>query len=209
MSLEPQAESQTGRPVDGRGNMLVLGERRSLMDMWRVLMKQRFTILAVTLLSVAAATWHAFRTVPVYESVGRVEIKPNALASSDQASAVEEYVESPLQSEMNVLESDSVLFQTAENLHLNRSGAVPANRRPPPRLPRSSTALWSESSKADCRFLSFRTRIFSKFATATTTRNSRPMSSISWWKPIPTKISGQDSSAPCMCRRGCRNGWRI
>jgi succinoglycan biosynthesis transport protein ExoP len=120
MSLEPQAESQTGRPVDGRGNMLVLGERRSLMDMWRVLMKQRFTILVVTLLCVAAAAWHTFRTVPVYESVGRVEIKPNSLASSDQAGIVEEYVESPLQSEMNVLESDSVLFQTAENLHLNR-----------------------------------------------------------------------------------------
>jgi len=120
MPLEPLAESQTGRPVDGRGNMLVLGERRSLMDMWRVLMKQRFTILAVTLLSVAGAAWHAFRTVPVYESVGRVEIKPNALASSDQASVVQEYVESPLQSEMNILESDSVLFQTAESLHLNR-----------------------------------------------------------------------------------------
>jgi capsular exopolysaccharide synthesis family protein len=100
--------------------MLVLGERRSLMDMWRVLMKQRFTILVVTLLCVAAAAWHTFRTVPVYESVGRVEIKPNSLASSDQAGVVEEYVESPLQSEMNVLESDSVLFQTAENLHLNR-----------------------------------------------------------------------------------------
>jgi len=120
MSLEPQAESQTGRPVDGRGNMLVLGERRSLMDMWRVLMKQRFTILAVTLLSVAAAAWHAFRTVPVYESVARIEIKPNVLASSDQASVVQEYVENPLQSEINVLESDSVLIQTAESLHLNR-----------------------------------------------------------------------------------------
>ena len=107
------------------------------MDMWRVLMKQRLTILLVTLLSVAGATWHAFRTVPVYESVARVEIKPNALASSDVANVV--FVETPLQSEVNVLKSDSVLFQTAENLHLNgmvgagdqMSGA--GNRRLPPR----------------------------------------------------------------------------
>lgn len=120
MSFEPQLEPQTGRPVDGRGNMIALGDRRSFMDVWRVLMKQRLTILAVTLLCLAAAAWHAFRTAPVYESIARVEIKPNQLASSDRASAVEEYIENPLQSEVNVLESDSVLFQTAEDLHLNR-----------------------------------------------------------------------------------------
>ncbi len=120
MSFEPQVEPQTGRPVDGRGNMIALGDRRSFMDVWRVLMKQRLTILAVTLLCLAAAAWQAFRTAPVYESVARVEIKPNQLGSSDQASVVEEYIENPLQSEVNVLESDSVLFQTAEDLHLNR-----------------------------------------------------------------------------------------
>jgi succinoglycan biosynthesis transport protein ExoP len=120
MSFDLQAEPQMERPVDGRENMLVFNERRSLMDMWRVLTKQRFTILAVTLLSVAAAAWVAFRTAPVYESVARIEIKPNTLASSDQVGMMEEYTENPLQSDLDVIKSDSVLFQTAMDLHLDR-----------------------------------------------------------------------------------------
>ena len=51
------------------------------MDLWRVLMKRRLTIVAVTLLSLAAAAWDAFRTPPVYETVSRVEIKPNQVAN--------------------------------------------------------------------------------------------------------------------------------
>ena len=76
MSLEPQAEAQTGPPVENPTTIVSQGER-SLMDLWRVLMKRRLTIVAVTLLSLAAAAWDAFRTPPVYETVSRVEIKPS------------------------------------------------------------------------------------------------------------------------------------
>src|SRR5208283_2746781 len=79
MSLEPQVGPQSGQPVDSQANFLALGERRNLMDVWRVLTKQRLTILTVTILFVAAAAWHAFRTPAVYESVSRVEIKPNTM----------------------------------------------------------------------------------------------------------------------------------
>ena len=119
MSLEPQAEPQTGQPVDGRRNMLASGERRSLIDVWRVLMKHRWIILAVTLLSVAWAAWHTFRTAPVYESVAHIEIKPNTLVGAGEENVVEDYTASPLQTEAQILRSDSVLFQTAEDLHLD------------------------------------------------------------------------------------------
>jgi hypothetical protein len=50
MSLEPQAGAQNGLPVENPTSIISIGER-SLMDVWRVLMKQRLIIVAVTLLS--------------------------------------------------------------------------------------------------------------------------------------------------------------
>ena len=125
MSLEPQAEPKSGQQVDSQANFLALGERRSLMDVWRVLTKQRLTIFVVTILFVAAAAWHAFRTPPVYESVSRVEIKPNAMNNVQEGG----YWEDPsieLQTEVLVIESDSVMLQTAESLNfLGRLRAAP------------------------------------------------------------------------------------
>jgi capsular exopolysaccharide synthesis family protein len=121
MSLEPKAEPQAGQPVESQTRNLVLGERRSLMDVWRVLSKQRFTILTVTVLSFAAAAWYAFRTPPVYETVSRIEIEPNQFASGDFTSLfAEDEGANSLQTQVHVLESDSVLFQTAQNLNLIR-----------------------------------------------------------------------------------------
>ena len=45
------------------------------MELWRVMMKRRFVIFVVTLISVAAALWYALRTAPVYESSAHVEIR--------------------------------------------------------------------------------------------------------------------------------------
>jgi len=120
MSLGPQAEPQAGQPVESRANMPALSERRSLIDVWRVLMKHRLTIVAVTLVSVAVGAWHAFRTPPVYESVARIEIKPNELGGADQVNVIEDYTVSPLQTEVHVLQSDSVLSETADSLNLAR-----------------------------------------------------------------------------------------
>jgi polysaccharide biosynthesis transport protein len=122
MSLEPKAEPQAGQPTDVPARTLALGERRSLMDVWRVLTKQRFTILTVTVFSFAAAAWYAFRTPPVYETVSRIEVEPNEFAGSDLAAlfAEEDEGANALQTQVHILESDSVLFQTAQNLDLER-----------------------------------------------------------------------------------------
>ena len=118
MSLEPQAEAQSGQPVENPSIIISRGER-SLMDVWRVLMKQRLTIVAVTLLSLAAAAWHAFRTPPVYETASRIEIKPNQMGNGSEMELVWES-EDPieLQTEVQVIQSDSVLFQAAQSINL-------------------------------------------------------------------------------------------
>lgn len=120
MSLEQQAENNGNHPVEGRANAVPLGERRSLMDVWRVLTKQRFTILTVTVLAVAMSAWYAFRTPPVYDSVASIEIEPNAIANGDPMAALEAegLNDTALQTEVHVLESDSVMFQTAQTLNL-------------------------------------------------------------------------------------------
>ena len=51
MSLEPQSGAPTGPPVENPTTIISPAER-SLMDLWRVLMKRRLTIVAVTLLDV-------------------------------------------------------------------------------------------------------------------------------------------------------------
>ena len=116
MSLEPQSGAPTGPPVENPTTIISPAER-SLMDLWRVLMKRRLTIVAVTLLSLAAAAWHAFRTPPVYETVSRVEIKPNQVANGEMALMGEDDP-AALQTEMQVIQSDTVLFQAAQSINL-------------------------------------------------------------------------------------------
>jgi len=118
MSLESQAGPQSGLPTDSQSKILAIGER-SLMDVWRVLTKRRLTILAVTILCFALALWHAYRTPPVYETASTIEIKPSSLNNNSLELEEEEDVVA-LQTEVEVIQSDSVLFQAAQSLNLVR-----------------------------------------------------------------------------------------
>ena len=81
MSLEPQAGSRPGPPAESQPRIFAIGER-SLMDVWRVLSKRRYTIIVVTILSTALAIWHAYSTPQVYETTSSIEIKPSSLNSN-------------------------------------------------------------------------------------------------------------------------------
>ncbi|MGA3035446.1 MAG: polysaccharide biosynthesis tyrosine autokinase [Terracidiphilus sp.] len=120
MILEHQPEPPPLPPLEARPAAGPLGERRSLMDVWRVLTKQRFAIITVTVLFMACAVWYAFRTPPVYESISRIEIKPNEYGGGDILGLLEAEDESAesLATEVRILQSDSVLFDTARALHL-------------------------------------------------------------------------------------------
>src|ERR1035438_3796959 len=78
MTIDPQPESQAGQIARARATIVPSEDRLSLMDVWRGLMKRSFIILTVTVISLAAAAIYSFRTKPVYQSVSRIEIKPNA-----------------------------------------------------------------------------------------------------------------------------------
>lgn len=116
MSLEAQAGPQHGPPADGQPRILAIGER-SMMDVWRVLTKRRYTVLVVTILTTALAVWHAYHTPAVYETTSTIEIKPSSLNSNSMEMQAEEDTVA-LQTEVAVIQSDSVLFQAAQSIDL-------------------------------------------------------------------------------------------
>ena len=122
MPFESQPELPAGQQLQHRPVLDAPAERLTLIDVWRVLMKQRLTILLVTILFVGISTLYIVRTKPVYESVARVEIKPNNPPNVGlqglSESANEQDPGVALHTEVRILESDSVLLQTAESLHL-------------------------------------------------------------------------------------------
>ncbi|KAA6465382.1 polysaccharide biosynthesis tyrosine autokinase [Acidobacteria bacterium AB60] len=121
MAIEPQSEHQLDRVMINPATIAAPSESLSLMDVWRVVMKQRFVILAVTIISFAAATVYSFRTKSVYESGGRLQINPNVPKVGLQGYGDQERSSadtSAIQTELLILQSDSVLLQTAEKLDI-------------------------------------------------------------------------------------------
>jgi succinoglycan biosynthesis transport protein ExoP len=118
MPIELETKPEGSPPAPGPAAFLPQGgQHMGLMDVWRVLMKQRLVILAVTLLSLAVATWYAFKTPPMYESVARIQIKPQQL-SIRQTSPAPGEESTAIATAVRILQSDSVMFETAQVLNL-------------------------------------------------------------------------------------------
>lgn len=139
MSVEPQPEPQTDTAAPSGVSIVPSEHQLSLMDVWRVLIKRRYTVLIVTALCFAGAAYYAFHTQPVYESAARVDIEPSnssnmllqnlgslqnaALGGQGQQNS------SDLQTEIQILQSNSVLFQTAKKLDLLSKLRVAAHKK--------------------------------------------------------------------------------
>jgi succinoglycan biosynthesis transport protein ExoP len=124
MSLEVQVKPQVLPPAEGRVPTLVSGgDRVTLMELWRVLMKRRYVILVVTILSLAGALWYALRTTPVFESMARIQIQPQQTTNIGIEELIKQKqgggeTQTDLLTEVWILQSDSVLFETAQSLNL-------------------------------------------------------------------------------------------
>lgn len=121
MPIEPPPEQQNSQPVRSQATVTPTEEHLSLMDVWRTVVKQRLVILTVTAVCFAIAAIYSFRTKPVYESVSRIEINPNTSAKVGLLNEAETGMDSGqnmLQTEILVLQSDSVVLQTAQSLNL-------------------------------------------------------------------------------------------
>ncbi len=95
---------------------------------WHVLAKRRWTILAAACVLVAAVAIVSFRMRPVYQAVARVEVEAE---SPEIQSLSDLYRTTPsddafLQTQVNVLESDTLAWETIQQLNLERSAEFAA-----------------------------------------------------------------------------------
>ncbi len=161
MSLEVQTKPQVLPPAEGRVPIVASGsEKLNLMELWRVLIKQRIVIVVVTIVCLAGALWHALRTTPVYESVARIEIRPHETANIGIEQLIEQnqqgQQQNDLQTEVAILQSDSVFFQTAHSLNLLdriRASSPASARKGGESLPAASMPITSMERRAMIDFI--------------------------------------------------------
>ncbi len=145
MSVEPQPEPPTEPAAHSGASFVPSEQQRSLMDVWRVLIKRRYTVLIVTILCLAGAAYYAYHTRPVYESMARIDIEPsnssnmvlqNMQSLANAATGGQSQQNSnDLQTEIQILQSNSVLFRTALRLNLLSRLMASANKGKPVRAP--------------------------------------------------------------------------
>ena len=114
-------ESRPALVRDGYGSSAQGGP---LSGYWYILLKRRWTILTVALVMTAIASLVSFLMVPIYEATARLEIEPETpLLQSQSSSDVYQKVDADdifLQTQIQVLQSESLSWQTIEQLNLAR-----------------------------------------------------------------------------------------
>src|SRR5438874_2268793 len=147
---------------------------------WRMLVRHGWTILTVALVVTMLVALISFRLQPVHQATARVEIEaatPEIRTLSDlfEAMPADEMF---LQTQVNVLESDNLAWQTIEQLHLGENPAFA------PLLKRAA-AQRAESSDAESPLLG----IFKGGLRVEIMRNSR-IATVSFESPDP-KLAAQ------------------
>jgi capsular exopolysaccharide synthesis family protein len=97
---------------------------------WYMLLKRRWTIITVAAVLTAIAAVLSFLTTPVYQATARLEIEPETpvLQSSSDMYQKVDADDISLQTQIQVLKSENLAWQTIEQLHLaSHLGGAPAD----------------------------------------------------------------------------------
>jgi succinoglycan biosynthesis transport protein ExoP len=141
-SIEPFRADSPKRPLAGRLADLELERTDTyyyLRAYWHVLAKRRWTVLTAICILAALMAIVSFKTEPVYEAVARVEVEAEA---PEIQSLSDLYRSTPsddafLQTQVNVLESETLAWQTIQQLGLARraefGAPAAASEAEPPR----------------------------------------------------------------------------
>jgi succinoglycan biosynthesis transport protein ExoP len=118
-------EPAPGAIVPSRSILIPREERLSALDIWRVLVKRRYLMIALTLIGLIGSTIYSVRAKPVYESVARIAIDPsqsNSMGLQDimREQMGEDSAATMLQTEVRILNSDAVILEAAQQLDLKR-----------------------------------------------------------------------------------------
>ncbi len=91
-----------------------------LRSYWNILRKRRWTVLTVTFVLATLATIYSFKVRPTFRAVGRVEVDPEAtpFQVANQNSSSSDIDASFLQTQVDVLNSNDLAWETIEQLKL-------------------------------------------------------------------------------------------
>ena len=100
-------------------------------DYWRILLKRRWTVLSTLIIVVSLVAIASFRMDPVYEGVGRIAIyreNTELLNFKDGGSTTSEDWDYTiaLDTQVRILQSDSVALATLRKLDAQQAGKDPA-----------------------------------------------------------------------------------
>ena len=119
-----------GEPAPGQ-------EYISLAAYWNVLLKRRWTVVTVALVLTTLVAIASFRAQPIFRAVSRVQVEPESQAMQSISDLYQNMYTDPdtfLQTQIQVLKSDTLAWQTAEQLKLgenpNFAGPATPNESP-------------------------------------------------------------------------------
>lgn len=134
VNRSPTPIVESGVPVlEGVGTSMYgsMYRKTPLSTYWYVLLKHRWTIIVCTALITAIAALVSFFMTPVYKATTRLEIDSETPLLQSQSSDSYEKVDADdtfLQTEIQVLKSDDLAWQTIEDLRLAKHlGGVPSD----------------------------------------------------------------------------------
>ena len=97
----------------------------SLAVYWQVLLRRRWTVVAVAAIATALASFYSLRTKPVYKSVASLEVEPDA----PQVQSLNDVYQQPqgdqdaLRTQIQILQTDILAWRTVEQMGLAQNPA--------------------------------------------------------------------------------------
>jgi len=119
----------------------------TLSTFWRIVLKRAWTIATATLIVVVLAAVYTYRMVPIYRATASIDLEPDypqlqSINDLYRQAPTDDY--SFIATQMQVLQSDSIAWQTIEQLGLDRIQASPV----PKSAPQASAAQIAAARKA-------------------------------------------------------------
>jgi polysaccharide biosynthesis transport protein len=97
----------------------------SLAVYWQVLLRRRWTVVAVAAIATALASFYSLRTKPVYKSVAALEVEPD----TPQVQSLNDVYQQPqgdqdaLRTQIQILQTDNLAWRTIEQMGLAQNPA--------------------------------------------------------------------------------------
>ena len=123
----PPLSFETETPLAGRPAGSTASDGMSLIDIWRIVMKRRWVILALTVIGAVLGSIYSATRIRLYEASSTVDVNPTAtnLGLSDLIEESLSSADERMPTELAHMQSNEVVFRTIKNLAAEHKGPFP------------------------------------------------------------------------------------